>query len=182
MLQEGRTAAELHAEAQVKPIVSVGSATTMRVVLTTAASPAVDAVTDAAAPATAAPETAVRHLWVTVEPRGLKLALGVRRARLLRLAPNGSAVATFRLVGVQPGPGDVAIVICGEGRVPLARLQATIEVVGSGDHDQTGIARVTAVVPARPAGAEPECPPVAAQPLEPDAADEVTAAGSGSTA
>ncbi|MEI5583206.1 MULTISPECIES: DUF7363 domain-containing protein [unclassified Agromyces] len=179
MLQEGRAAVEVHAEALVKPIVAVGSATTMRVELSAAAPPAA-ARTDAAAPAVG-PDAAARHLWVTVEPRGLKLALGVRRTRALRLSPHGSAAVTFRLVGVDPGPGEVTVVICGEGREPLAALRATIEVVGSGDHDQTGLARVTAVVPARPAGQPPVCPP----PSEIAAAEpegEVTAAGSGSTA
>lgn len=139
MLQEGRAAVEAHAEALVRPIVCTGASTTLRVVLT--------AVTDDAVPA---PEPVARRLSLTVVPRGLKMALGGRRTRTLRLSPGGTAEATFRLVGVDRGAGDVAVVIRGDGDEPLATLRLTVEVVGSDDHDQTGVARVTAAVPARP--------------------------------
>ena len=61
--------------------------------------------------------------------------------------------------------------ITGDDETPLATLRLTVEVVGSDDHDQTGIARVSADVPGRP-GARP---PVPSRP-------EVTGGGSGSTA
>ncbi|KZE95173.1 hypothetical protein AVP42_00501 [Agromyces sp. NDB4Y10] len=184
MLQEGRAAVEAHAEAQVKPIVAVGSATTVRVVLT-AAPHASGRAADGTATGGRAVEPATRHLSVSVEPHGLKLALGVRRTRSLRLSPGGRAAATFRLVGVEPGPGAVPVVIRSDDGDPLATLQLTVEVVGSGDHDQTGVARVSAVVPARPVLAESAAPAQddPEQPAEPvPPAGEVTAAGSGSTA
>jgi hypothetical protein len=139
MLQEGRAAVGAHAEAQVKPIVCTGASTVVRVVLTAA--------TEAAAPA---PERVARRLSLTVVPRGLKMALGARRTRTLRLSPGGSAEATFRLVGVDRGPGDVAIEIRGDDDEPITTLRLTVEVVGSDDHDQTGVARVSAAVPSRP--------------------------------
>ena len=158
---------EAHAEAQVKPIVAAGASTVLRVVLT--ADP-VGQTTHAAegAPSDAAP---VRVLCVSVATRGLKTALGVRRSRNLRLAPGGTAEAGFRLVGVDRGPGEVSIEIRGDHEAPLATLRLTIEVVGSDDHDQTGIARASADVPARPAA-----PPAAAT------SPEVTDGGLGSTA
>jgi hypothetical protein len=166
MLQ-GRAVVEAHAEAQVKPIVAAGASTVLRVVLT--ADP-VGQTTDAAerAPSDAAP---VRVLCVSVATSGLKTALGVRRSRTLRLAPGGTAEAAFRLVGVDRGPGEVSIEIRGDHEAPLATLRLTIEVVGSDDHDQTGIARASADVPARPAVP----PPAATRP-------EVTDGGLGSTA
>jgi hypothetical protein len=139
MLQEGRAAVEAHVEAQVKPIVCMGAATVLRVVLT--------AVTDATA---SSPEPVARRLSITVVPRRLRIALGGRRTRTLRLSPGGRAEATFRLIGVDCGPGDVTVEIRGDGDEPLATLRLTVEVVGSDDHDQTGVARVTASVPSRP--------------------------------
>lgn len=144
MLQEGRAATEAHAEARIRPIVAAGASTALRVVLTAPGSGA----TDAAGP------VLPRHLSVTVEPHGLKTALGTRRRRTLRLSPGGTAGATFRLVGVERGPAEVAVVIRGEGDAPLATLRLTVEVVAADDHDQTGLARVTAVVPSRPAEGE----------------------------
>ncbi|MGR0219638.1 DUF7363 domain-containing protein [Agromyces sp. ZXT2-6] len=149
MLQEGRAAVEAHAEAQVKPIVCSGASTVLRVVLTAVplASPPA---TDGAAPTAPGPEPVARRLSLTVVPRGLKVALGGRRTRTLRLSPGGTAQATFRLVGVARGPGDVSVVIRGDDDEPLATLRLTVEVIGSDDHDQTGVARVNAAVPARP--------------------------------
>lgn len=168
MLQ-GRGVVEAHAEAQVKPVVAAGTSTVLRVVLT--ADPVGQTTTDAAerAPSDAAPVP--RVLCVSVATRGLKTALGVRRTRTLRLAPGGTAEAAFRLVGVERGPGEVSIEIRGDHEAPLATLRLTIEVVGSDDHDQTGIARASADLPARPAPR----PPVATRP-------DVTDAELGSTA
>lgn len=164
MLQ-GRAAVEAHAEAQVKPIVAAGASTVLKVVLT--ADPVGSTATDATATGAPAP----RQLCVSVSTRGLKTALGVRRTRTLRLAPGGTAEAAFRLVGVDRGPGEVSVEIHGDHESPLATLRLTVEVVGSDDHDQTGIARVSADVPVRPAAR----PPVPTRP-------EVTGGGSGSTA
>ncbi|MGR2751275.1 DUF7363 domain-containing protein [Agromyces arachidis] len=144
MLQGGRAAVGAHAEAQVKPIVSTGASTMLRVVLT--AMPG----RSTSDPASDASETLARRLSLTVAARGLKVALGGRRSRSLRLAPDGTASATFRLVGVDRGPGDVTVVIRGDDDETLAVLRLTVEVVGSDDHDQTGVARVTANVPPRP--------------------------------
>lgn len=161
MLQEGRAAVEAYAEAQVRPILCAGSSTVLRVVLT-AVPPARDAAHG--------PEPAPRRLSLAVQTRGLKVALGGRRTRELRLTPGGTAQATFRLVGVDRGPGEVAVVIRGDHETPLATLQLTVEVVASDDHDQTGVARVTAPIPARPI------------PSPPATAPGITAAGLGSTA
>jgi hypothetical protein len=168
MLQ-GRAVVEAHAEAQVKPVVAAGASTVLRVVLT--ADPVGQTTTDAAQGGSSDAAPVPRVLCVSVATRGLKTALGVRRARTLRLAPGGTAEAAFRLVGVDRGPGEVSIEIRGDHEAPLATLRLTIEVVGSDDHDQTGIARATADVPARPAAR----PPAATRP-------DVTAAGLGSTA
>lgn len=167
MLQ-GRAVVEAHAEAQVKPIVAAGASTVLRVVLT--ADP-VASTTDAAAGAASDASAAPRLLCVSVATRGLKTALGVRRSRALRLSAGGTAEASFRLVGVDRGPGEVSVEITGDDETPLATLRLTVEVVGSDDHDQTGIARVSADVPGRP-GARP---PVPARP-------EITGGGSGSIA
>lgn len=166
MLQ-GRAVVEAHAEAQVKPIVAAGASTVLRVVLT--ADPA--SATDAAPRGTSDPAPAPRLLCVSVVTRGLKTALGVRRSRALRLSAGGTAEASFRLVGVDRGPGEVSVEISGDDEAPLATLRLTVEVVGSDDHDQTGIARVSADVPGRP-GARPPAP----------TRPEVTGGGSGSTA
>jgi hypothetical protein len=169
MLQEGRAAVEAHVEAQVKPIVCAGASTVLRVVLSAvggSATPAADAT-----PAGPAPEPVARRLAITVAPRGLRTALGARRTRTLRLSPGGTAQATFRLIGVDRGPGEVSVVVKDDGGEPLTTLRLVVEVVGSDDHDQTGLARVTSAVPARPVR-RPTAEPMA----------RITAAGLGSTA
>lgn len=153
MLQ-GQAVVEARAEAQVKPIVAAGASTVLRVVLT--ADPVATA-TDTAGQHSSDAAPAPRLLCVSVATRGLKTALGVRRSRALRLSAGGTAEATFRLVGVDRGPGEVSVEITGDDEAPLATLRLTVEVVGSDDHDQTGIARVSADVPARP-GARPPAP------------------------
>lgn len=168
MLQ-GRAVVEAHAEAQVKPIVAAGASTVLRVVLT--ADAAGSAAMDAAASRSSDAAPAPRLLCVSVATRGLKTALGVRRTRTLRLVPGGTAEASFRLVGVDRGPGEVSIEIRGGDEAPVATLRLTVEVVGSDDHDQTGIARVSAAVPARATATAPAAP-----------APDVTDGGSGSTA
>lgn len=155
MLQ-GRAVVEAHVEAQVKPIVAAGASTVLRVVLT--ADPVGQTTTDTAARAPSDAAPVPRVLCVSVATRGLKTALGVRRTRTLRLAPGGAAEAAFRLVGVDCGPGEVSVEIRGDHEAPLATLRLTVEVVGSDDHDQTGIARASADLPARPAPRPPVAP------------------------
>ncbi|MFE5673073.1 CHAT domain-containing protein [Agromyces sp. NPDC056523] len=149
MLQAGRVigettpAAMVAAQAEMKPIVPAGTATTLVVRLIPAAADAPGA-DDHAADAAAA--IGNRPVTVTVVPRGLRFPLGTPRTRTLRLPASGAAEARFKLIAADRGPAEVMVLVRQDVELPLATLRLTTEVVDSDDHDQTGVARVVASV------------------------------------
>jgi hypothetical protein len=70
---------------------------------------------------------------VTLAARGYRLANGARRSRTLRLPAAGSAaaVARFTLLAVDPGRGEVTIVVRQGDEFPLATLRLTSEIVAA---------------------------------------------------
>ncbi|MFB9959663.1 DUF7363 domain-containing protein [Agromyces bracchium] len=156
MPQDGRVVAEgaaaAHLQAELTPIVTVGSTTTLTVRLVRA---------DAAAATTSespAPRiegggsggsgrgevgSTGRPVTVTVVPRGLRFLVGGRRSRQVRLSATAPAEIRFSMLAVDRGPAEVTVLVRGEGELPLATARLTSEVVASDDHDQAGLARAS---------------------------------------
>ncbi|GAA1056676.1 hypothetical protein GCM10017608_21270 [Agromyces luteolus] len=150
MPQDGRVAqgvAAAHLQAELTPIVTVGSTATLTVRLVRA-----DAASTPGAPAPVDGEAgriaAGGPVTVTVVPRGLRFLVGARRSRLVRLPSATAAEARFTMLAVDRGPAEVTVLVRGDGELPLATLRLTSEVVGSDDHDQAGVARATARIAA----------------------------------
>lgn len=151
MLQAGRVVdqatppAMVAVQAEMKPIVAAGSATTLLVRLTPGAADAADATTDERGDLA---EIGRRPVTVTVVPRGLRFPLGSTHVRQVRLPVSGDVEARFKLIAADRGPAEVTVLVRQDSELPLATLRLTIEVVDSDDHDQTGVARVAASVTA----------------------------------
>ncbi len=132
-----------HLQAELTPIVTVGSTATLTVRLVRA-----DATASADEPTPvdgdAGRIVAGGPVTVTVVPRGLRFLVGARRSRLVRLPAATSAEARFTMLAVDRGPAEVTVLVRGEGELPLATVRLTSEVVGSDDHDQAGLARASA--------------------------------------
>ncbi|GAA2028550.1 hypothetical protein GCM10009819_10270 [Agromyces tropicus] len=147
MLQDRRVVAEGAATAQLqaelKPIVPAGSTTTLTVRL-------VRAETAAGGGRGELPSDA--PVTVTVVPRGLRFLVGARHRRRVRLPSRGAAELRFTMLATDRGPAEVSVLVRGDDELPLATARLTSEVVAADDHDQAGLARVTApLVPADPA-------------------------------
>jgi|GEM_PF-2625158 len=151
MPQDGRVvargAATAHLQAELTPIVTVGSTATLTVRLVrtdAAASPGAPAPVDG----DAGRIVAGGPVTVTVVPRGLRFLVGARRSRLVRLPSATAAEARFTMLAVDRGPAEVTVLVRGDGELPLATVRLTSEVVGSDDHDQAGLARASARIAA----------------------------------
>ncbi|WP_353827201.1 DUF7363 domain-containing protein [Agromyces sp. SYSU T0242] len=144
MLQDRRVVAETATaaslQAELSPIVPVGSTATLVVRL----------VASDERPATGAARGGAT-VTVTVVPRGLRLVVGVRRSRRVRIPSRGAVVLRFPMIATDHGPGEVTVLARGDGEPPMATVRLTTEVVESDDHDQAGLARAT--VPLMPADA-----------------------------
>jgi hypothetical protein len=135
-------AAQLHAE--MKPVAVVGTPTVVRVRLSREPITASDGVVADHAEIRIDPE---RDVEVTLVPRGFRFAAGTRHTRRLRLpAAGGEAEVRFRIVGVEPGPGEVSVVVRQSTELPLATLRLTARIVHADGNGQVGIARQTAAV------------------------------------
>lgn len=132
-------------QAEMKPIVAAGSSTTLLVRLSRGV---IEASPDVVEDRADIPVIADRPVTVTVVPRGFRFPLGTLRTRSLRLPATGSAEARFKLLAVDRGPAEVSVIVRQDAELPLATLRLTVEVVGSDDHDQAGVARVATSVTA----------------------------------
>lgn len=130
-------------QAEMKPIVAAGSSTTLLVRLSRGV---IEASPDVVEDRADIPVIAERPVTITVVPRGFRFPIGTLRTRSLRLPATGSAEARFKLIAVDRGPAEVSVIVRQDSELPLATLRLTVEVVGSDDHDQTGVARVAASV------------------------------------
>ncbi|MFC9919429.1 DUF7363 domain-containing protein [Agromyces binzhouensis] len=147
MPQDGRVAARggaaAHLQAELTPIVTVGSTATLTVRLVRT-----DAATAPGGPTPVDGEAgrivAGGPVTVTVVPRGLRFLVGARRSRLVRLPSGTAAEARFTMLAVDRGPAEVTVLVRGDGELPLATVRLTSEVVGSDDHGQAGLARASA--------------------------------------
>ncbi|WP_438855076.1 DUF7363 domain-containing protein [Agromyces sp. M3QZ16-3] len=154
MPQDGRVVAEGAAAAQLQaeltPIVTVGSIATLTVRLVRADAASA---TGRGAPAPVdgeetGPMAADGTVTITVVPRGLRFVIGGRRSRQVRLPAAAAAEARFAMIAVDRGPAEVSVLVRGDGELPLATARLTSEVVDSDDHGQAGLARASSRISA----------------------------------
>ncbi|WP_400999593.1 hypothetical protein [Agromyces sp. GXQ0307] len=143
MPQDGRVVAEgaaaAHLQAELTPIVTVGSIATLTVRLARADAAAATSSESSARPVGDGSST----VTVTVVPRGLRFLVGGRRSRQVRLSATAPAEIRFPMLAVDRGPAEVTVLVRGDGELPLATARLTSEVVTSDDHDQAGLVRAT---------------------------------------
>ncbi len=140
-------AAQLHAE--MKPVAVLGSPMIVRARIARQPMAASDAGVAGHGDIRIDPD---RDVEVTLVPRGFRFATGTRHTRRLRLPPAGADTEVrFRIVGVEPGHGEVSIVVRQSTELPLATLRLTARIVHADGSGQVGVARQTAdLVPPDP--------------------------------
>ena len=127
-----------------KPVVVVGTPTVVRVRLARGQIATSDGAVADHADVRVDP---LREVEVTLVPRGFRFAVGARRTRRLRLpSGSGEAEVRFRIIGVEPGRGEVSIVVRQQAELPLATLRLTAQIVNADGNGLTGLARQTAAV------------------------------------
>ena len=126
-------------QAEMKPIVAAGSATTLLVRLSRGV---IEASPDVVEDRADIPVIAERPVTITVVPRGFRFPIGTLRTRSLLLPATGSAEARFKLIAVDRGPAEVSVIGSAvkipstlvplrmtSARISIARRAAAVSVV-----------------------------------------------------